>query len=119
MAVGTKTKRIAKESVVLDFLKGLIVSIIISFAMIILFALFIKWFDMSDVWIVPITLVIKGVSVLFGSLIAIKGTSKGLIKGAIFGAIYVVFAFLIFGILAGSLAIDVSLLLDFAIIRTV
>ena len=114
MAVGSKTKSIAKENIVFDFVKGLIVSIILSFALIIVFALFIKWLDLSDVWIVPITLLIKAISVLLGSIIAIKGTSRGLIKGAVFGTIYILFAFVIFGTLAGSFSFDVGLLLDFA-----
>lgn len=114
MFASSKTKSVAKENVFFDFLKGIIVSVILSFALIIVFALLLKWLDLSDVWIVPVTLIIKAVSVLAGSLVAIKGNSKGLIKGAVFGAIYVCLAFVIFGFLAGSFTFDVGLLLDFA-----
>lgn len=114
MFAHTKTKTDAKENVVLDFVKGLIVAILISFALIVVFALILKWLDLSDNWIVPITLVIKGVSVLFGSIVAIRGKSKGLIKGVVFGLLYTFFAFLIFGLLAKNFTFDLGLLLDFA-----
>lgn len=110
----SKSKSLSNENVVFDFAKGLIVSILISFALIVVFALLLKWFDIGDLWIVPITLIIKGISVLCGSILSIKGTSKGLLKGVIFGAIYVCFAFIIFGLIAGGFTFDAGLLLDFA-----
>ena len=114
MFAQTKTKKLSNENIVLNFLKGLLVAISISFALIILFALFLKWLDLSDVWIVPMTLLIKGISVLIGSLVAIRGTSKGLVKGLSFGAIYTLLAFVIFGVLAQNFSFDIGLLLDFA-----
>lgn len=113
MFAHSKTKNVTKESVVLDFAKGLIIAIVISFALIILTALILKFVDVSDMWLVPITLVIKGISVLVGSIFAVKGDRRGLVKGAIFGLIYVTLAFLIFGLIAGKLAFDLSLLLDY------
>ncbi len=111
-----KTKSISNENknMIFDFVKGLLASIMISFALIILFAFILKCFDISDIAIVPVTLLIKGISVFVGSFIAIKGKSKGLIKGVVFGAIYVILAFLVFGIIAGNFSFDVGLLLDFA-----
>ena len=111
-----KSKTISEDnkSVIFDFVKGLLASILISFALIVLFAFILKCFDISDVAIVPSTLLIKGISVFVGSIIAIKGKDKGLIKGAVFGAIYVVFAFFIFGIIAANFTFDLGLILDFA-----
>lgn len=107
-------EKTAKDNIFLDYSKGLLIAIIASLALIVLTAFVIKFSSISDEWLVLITLVIKGISVLVGGIFGIKGSSKGLVKGAIFGTIYVVLAWLVFGVLAGSFSIDLSLLLDFA-----
>ena len=61
-----------------------------------LFALGLKWLNIPEGAIIPVTFVIKYVSVIVGSLIAVRGSSKGLIKGAGFGLLYMASAFLIF-----------------------
>lgn len=100
------------ENLVLSFIKGLIVSMLISFILIIILALSIKWFSLSEKLISPLNLVVKTISVLVGSIIAIKGETKGLIKGVIFGFLYVSLAFGCFSFLAKSYTFDLSLLLD-------
>lgn len=105
---------ISNENVVFDFLKGLIISVLTSLALVIVFALVLKWFDISEQVILPVTFVIKYVSVIIGSLIAIKGSSGGLIKGAFFGLLYIALAFVIFSVLANSFSFNLLTLLDFA-----
>ncbi len=100
------------ENLVLSFIKGLIVSMMISFVLVIFLALSIKWFSVSENLISPLNLVTKTISVLIGSIIAIKGESKGLIKGVIFGFLYVSLAFCCFSFLAKSFTFDLSLMLD-------
>ena len=112
MLVHSKTRSETKDNLFLDYFKGLLVSILLSLELIVLFALLLKWFDIADGFIVPMTLIIKGVSVFVGACIAIKGDSKGLVKGVIFGALYIALAFLIFGMLAGTFKFSVSGLLD-------
>lgn len=101
-----------KQNNILNYLKGLIVAMLISFGLIILLALSLKWFSLDEKFITPINLGIKTISVIVGSLIAIKSESKGLVKGVTFGLLYVVLAFVSFSILAKSFAVDLSLLLD-------
>ena len=102
------------SQIVLDFLKGIIIALLISLGLIIAFAFLLKWFDINDNFIPAITLLVKGLSVLIGSLIAIKGDSKGLLKGVCFGSIYIFLAFVIFSILSGNFSINLSILLDLA-----
>ncbi len=109
---GSKTQRLSNENVIYDFLKGLLVATLISLGLVVLFAFCMKWFLIADDFIAPATLVIKGISVLAGSVVAVKGKSKGLVKGLSFGAIYVAVAFLVFWMLSGSFSIGVSTLLD-------
>lgn len=100
------------ENIVFSFLKGLIISILISFALIILLAFSLKWFSLDEKYISPLNLVIKTVSVLIGSFVAIKGENKGLIKGVVFGLIYILSAFLSFSLLSNSFNVNSGLLLD-------
>lgn len=100
------------DNLILSFIKGLIVSMLISFGLIILLAFCLKWFSFDEKYISPLNLAIKTISVLIGSIIAIKGESKGLLKGVFFGLLYIVVAFVSFSVLAKSFAIDVSFLLD-------
>lgn len=111
--MGVSTKRLSNENVFFDFIKGLIISIILSLVLVVVFALCLKWFDLSEKTIVPVTFAIKYISVIVGSLFAITGTSKGLIKGALFGMLYIIFSFVIFSILAKTFSFDLTTLLDF------
>lgn len=110
----SKTQSLSNESVVFSFLKGLILAALASLALIVLFAFCLKWFSLPDTVIVPANLVIKGLSVLLGSSVAVKGESKGLVKGFSFGLCYVVLAFVMFSALAGTFSIGVSFVLDIA-----
>lgn len=109
---GSKADSKTNENVVFDFIKGIIVAMLISLGLIVLFAFCLKWFMIPDAFILPITLVIKMISVVIGSIIAVKGDSKGLVKGVLFGLIYIVFAFIIFSFLAKSFHFGLSFLLD-------
>lgn len=97
----------------LALLKGAFVAILISLVGILLFALFLKFVDISDGWIMPINQVIKVVSVFFGvkSMITANGGS-GLIKGLVLGVVYTILAFIIFSLLSSTLELDITLLFD-------
>lgn len=99
-------------NIIFSYLKGLVVSMLISLAFVIVFAFSLKWFSIDEKFISPINLAIKTISVLIGSLIAIKGESKGLIKGVIFGLLYVLLAFVSFSFLAKNFTFDLALFLD-------
>ena len=101
-----------KSSVFFNYIKGIVVAIISSLLLVVVFALFVKWFTLSDRVIVPVTMCIKGVSVALGAIFAVRGESRGLIKGVAFGAIYISISFLLFGLLSGSLSFGLSNLLD-------
>lgn len=105
-------KNTFSKGVLLDFVKGIIIAIALSLGLTVLFAFILKWVSIPDSFIPAITLLIKGISVLVGALVAVKGDAKGLIKGASFGEIYIVFAFLIFSVLSGGFEFSTSFVLD-------
>lgn len=105
-------KAVSKNNIVLDFIKGAVLAMIVSLVLVVVFALFVKWFSLSDKVIFPVTMIIKGISVVLGTLIAVKGENRGLFKGIAFGAVYIVFSFLLFGLLAGSFSLSMTSFLD-------
>ena len=109
----SKSKSISSTSnIIFSFLKGLIISMMMSFALVIVLAFSLKWFSLDEKFISPLNLAIKTVSVLIGSLVAIKGESKGLMKGVIFGFLYIALAFVSFSFLAKTFTFDFGLFLD-------
>ena len=107
-----KSEKITNENLIYNYLKGLIVAMLFSFAVIFLFAYCLKWFDFNRPAITTIVLAIKGVSVLIGAAVAVKGETMGLIKGAMFGLIYILLAFTIFSFISGSFDFNISGILD-------
>lgn len=105
-------KNTFSKGVILDFIKGIIIALALSLGLTVLFAFILKWVNISDAFIPAITLLIKGISILVGALVAVKGDAKGLIKGASFGEIYIIFAFLIFSVLSGGFEFSTSFVLD-------
>lgn len=101
-----------KGNIIINYLKGLIVSMMVSFILVILLAFSLKWFSLNEKYIQPLNLAIKTISVFVGAFIAIKGNSKGLIKGVSFGLLYIFVAFACFSILANTYTFDLSLFLD-------
>ena len=95
-----------------SFIKGLIVSFILTFACIIIFAFIIKLAGLSDSVISPVNLGIKALSVFIGSYIFAKKSNKGLIKGITFAIFYTLLAFVLFSVLAGGFNVSFGLLLD-------
>lgn len=112
----TITKKVKAETNTSDFvqyLKALIVSLIITFACILIFALIIKFANLNDKFIVPVNLAIKALSIIIGTIIYTKSKTGGFKKGIIFAFSYITLAFVIFSALSGSFSLSLSLLLDY------
>lgn len=97
----------------LPYLLAATISIITSLILIIIFAITIKWFSLSDAVITPVNMAIKGISLLFGLIYLLKDKHNGLVKGIILGCTYFVASFLLFSVLAGTFNVGVGLLIDF------
>ncbi len=114
MSTKTKTRETSQGTLtILKVIRSLFVSLIITFASIILFAFIIKWANLKDGIIAPVNLVIKALSVLFGVLLLNKNSSKKLINGIIFAILYTIISFVVFSLLAGTLVLGLGLVADF------
>lgn len=108
-----KVKNNEKNNILLNGLKGSMLSVCVSLVLILIFAFVIKLTSMSDTLIKPINQIIKVVSIFFGTLFIVKKVNqKGLITGAIVGLLYSILAFVVFSILNGGFSFDITLLID-------
>ncbi len=102
-----------KNNILLNGLKGSMLSVCISLVLILIFAFIIKLTSMSDALIKPINQVIKIVSILIGTMFIVKKVKqKGLLLGAMVGLLYSILAFVVFSILNGGFSFDWTLLID-------
>ena len=100
-------------SVWLTILKGSLIALSISLVGILVFAFFIKYVAIPTEAIRPINQVIKGISLLFGSFIALKKVSQmGLVNGLLIGLGYTLLAFIVFSILDGNFSFSKTLVND-------
>ena len=107
-----KTADNSKRSFVLDVAKGTIFSLVISMVLIIIFAIIIRFANVSDFLIIPINQGIKIISILIGCIIALKGSNKGFIKGLLIGGLYAILAYFIFSLLSNTLTIGLTSITD-------
>ena len=101
-----------KKNSFLNYLKGALTAVSATLIMILLFAVIVRFFNVSDSWIFPINQVIKVISLILGLVVMLKDNSKGFLKGLILGLIYFVLSFLIFSILQGKFSISIKNLYD-------
>ena len=86
---------------VTDVLTAVLFATLISLALVLIFAIVIRFANVENKAIMPVNVAIKILSLLVGVLLAFKNPQNGLVKGAISGLLYMLFTFLIFSALNG------------------
>ena len=84
---------------VTDVLKAVLFATLISLAMVLIFAIVIRFANVENKVIMPVNIAIKILSLLIGVMLTFKNPQNGLVKGAISGLVYMLFTFLIFSAL--------------------
>lgn len=85
-----------------DIARSVFIGILVSFALVLLFAVFVKSFSLSDDIIAPVNVGIKTFCILVGVLSGLKDRRLGWLKGLLAGLIYIFLSFLIFAALDGG-----------------
>lgn len=102
-----------KKQLFVSLLSAVLVSVASTLIMILLFALIIRFFNVSDGLIFPVNQFIKCLSLLFGIIIMLqKNNSKGFIKGIILALTYFILSNIVFSILQGGFSFQISNLYD-------
>lgn len=84
------------NSILIKIFKGLIISFLVTLITIFIFSIILTYTDISENIVPTVIIVLSFVSILVGTIISMKKTSKnGLINGAIIGGTYVVLLYII------------------------
>lgn len=85
-----------------DSLLSSIISVLLSVGLVLVFALFVKWFTLSSTAINIGNTFIKVLSIFFGLFFGVKERENGLIKGALVGLLYSILSSFLFSLYAGN-----------------
>lgn len=107
-------KQKIKNSMWLNILKGSFIAVSLSLVLILVFALLIKFLNISESLIMLINQIIKIVSIFVGTFFTFNAYSKnkGFLKGMIMGIIYTILAYSVFSILAKELSFTLTSFTD-------
>ena len=92
-------KKIDVKPDVLDILKAILIATLISLALVLTFAIILKFTSLPSKAIMPVNIAIKLISLLVGCLVGFKSKQNGILKGAITGLVYMLLTFFIFAAL--------------------
>ena len=98
-AIFFNMKKLDLKPDVLDVLKAVLFSTLISLALVLVFAIVLKFTSLPTKAIMPVNIVIKLVSIFVGCLIGFKTKQNGILKGAIAGLVFMLLTFFIFAAL--------------------
>lgn len=102
-----------KKNLFSSILSGVIVSVAITLVLILIFALFIRFFNIPDGAIFPVNQVIKIISMFIGILTALKKSGrKGFLIGLLLGLLYYVLSYIVFSLLQSSFVFNIKNLFD-------
>lgn len=104
-----------KGGKVSELIKALVLSVIITLALILIAALVIKIFNVPGEYIPIINQIIKSVAILVGALAFLREKGGGFIRGTILGIAYIVVTYLMFSAMNGSFGLSLSVLNDLAL----
>ncbi len=104
-----ETKQVIESKNVTSILKGVAISLITTFILLVIFSAILTFTNVQENAIVPVVIVITGVSLLIGSTIGNRKIRKnGLINGALVGLIYILILYLISSILNGNFLLNMK-----------
>ena len=84
---------------VLDVLKAVLFGALIALALVLIFAIVLKFTSLPARAIMPVNIVIKLVSIFVGIILGFKNKQNGILKGAIAGLVFMLLTFFIFAAL--------------------
>lgn len=89
-----------------EIFKGVIFSLIISILTVIVFAIIVKFANLSSKTVEIVNIALKIISILVGTLLAVGSGKQGLFKGGIIGLLFVLVSYLVFSLINGSFSVN-------------
>ena len=104
---------VTKKDYLFNFIKAIFASICLSLILILIFAFILKYVSLSDNTIKLINQAIKILSILYGFIVLRKKDKHSLFfKGILIGIVYGALSYLLFSLLSGSFALEITTLND-------
>lgn len=108
--------QISESNTFIKILKGTIMSLLITFLLLIIFSIVLTYTQIPESAINPVIMVITAISILIGSSIENNKIKKnGLINGGIIGALYILIIYIISSILNWKFSLNVQSIIMIAI----
>lgn len=93
----------------LRVIKGSIFAIIISLIFLVIYACVLAYTNVSETTMVPVIIVIVGISILIGSSIsALKIKKQGMLNGALVGLIYMIVLYMLSSVMFTGFSLDLK-----------
>lgn len=89
-----------------EIFKGVIFSLIISVLTVIVFAIIVRFANLSSKTVEIVNIALKIISILTGTLLAVGSGRQGLFKGGIIGLLFVLVSYLVFSLINGSFSVN-------------
>ena len=97
---------------IFEIVKANIIALVFALIAVLLSALVVKIFNVTDKAVPIINQVIKSLSILLGCLLSLKKPNNGWLRGMICGFIFVWLSFVVFSLLSSQFVFGLSLLND-------
>ena len=98
-----------KNKNIINVIKGAIIAIILSLIFLTIYAAVLSFTNVSENTMVPVVLVITGISILIGSsMSSISIKKKGLMNGALVGLIYAITLYILSSIFGAGFSIELN-----------
>lgn len=89
--------------------KGVLISLVVSFVLLAIFAIVLTYTSVSENTIVPVIIVVTGISILVGTILESRKIVKnGIWLGGIIGLIYVLILYIISSLLNDDFSINIQ-----------
>lgn len=89
--------------------KGVLISLVVSFVLLAIFAIVLTYTSVSENTIVPVIIVVTGISILVGTILESKKIVKnGIWLGGIIGLVYVLILYIISSLLNADFSINMQ-----------
>lgn len=89
-----------------EIFKGVVFSLIISVLAVIIFAVIVKFANLSAKTVEGVNVALKILSIFWGTLLAIGSGRQGLFKGGVIGLLFVLASYLVFSLVNGSFSVN-------------
>ena len=104
----SETRNISESSNVVKIFKGIVISCIITFVLLFIYAIVLTYTNIDESTIGPVIIAITGVSILAGSSMTTSSIKKnGILNGGIIGLVYILLIYLSSSILSKGFSLNI------------